>query len=249
MARNLFDVAGKIVLITGGTRGLGLAMAKGFAEAGADIVVSSRKAEACEAVAAELRALGVRSVGIPCHIGYWDQVEALAEAGWSAFGRIDVLINNAGMSPLAPSSLETSESLFDKVVDVNFKGPFRLTSLVGAKMAAGAGGSIINISSTGALSPQPNIGPYAGAKAALNAASVAFAREYGPKVRVNVISPGGFLTDVASEWKDSKSITDRVALKRFGESEEIVSTALYLASAASSYTTGANIRVDGGAPP
>jgi NAD(P)-dependent dehydrogenase (short-subunit alcohol dehydrogenase family) len=249
VARNLFDVAGKIVLITGGTRGLGLAMARGFAEAGADVIVSSRKAEACEAVAAELRGLGVRSVGIPCHVGYWDQVDRLAEEGWAAFGRIDVLINNAGMSPLAPSSLETTEGLFDKVMDVNFKGPFRLTSLLGARMAAGEGGSIINVSSTGALSPQPNIIPYAGAKAALNAASVGFAREYGPKVRVNVISPGGFLTDVATEWKDSPTVTDRVALRRFGESEEIVSTALYLASDASSYTTAANIRVDGGAPP
>ena len=160
-----------------------------------------------------------------------------------------MLINNAGMSPLAPSSLETTEALFNKVMDVNFKGPFRLTSLIGARMAAGAGGSIINVSSTGALSPQPNIIPYAGAKAALNAASVGFAREYGPKVRVNVISPGGFLTDVAAEWKDSPTVTERVALKRFGDAEEIVSTALYLASDASSYTTAANIRVDGGAPP
>jgi NAD(P)-dependent dehydrogenase (short-subunit alcohol dehydrogenase family) len=249
VAKNLFDLTGKIALITGGTRGLGLAMARGFAEAGCDLVVSSRKAEACEATDAELRALGVRAVGIACHVGYWDQVDQLAEQGWNAFGRIDVLINNAGMSPLAPSSLETTEALFNKVMDVNFKGPFRLTSVIGARMAAGAGGSIINVSSTGALSPQPNIIPYAGAKAALNAASVGFAREYGPKVRVNVISPGGFLTDVAAEWKDSPTVTERVALKRFGDAEEIVSTALYLASDASSYTTAANIRVDGGAPP
>jgi len=249
MAKNQFDLTGKVVLITGGTRGLGLAMARGFAEAGAALIISSRKAEACEAVAEELRAKGARAVGIACHVGYWEQVEKLAEAGWAAFGRIDVLVNNAGLSPLAPSSLETSEALFDKVMEVNFKGPFRLTSLIGARMAAGEGGSIINVSSTGALSPQPNIIPYAGAKAALNAASVGFAREYGPKVRVNVISPGGFLTDVATEWKDSPTVTERVALKRFGEAEEIVSTALYLASDASSYTTAANIRVDGGAPP
>jgi NAD(P)-dependent dehydrogenase (short-subunit alcohol dehydrogenase family) len=244
----MFDVSGKAVLITGGTRGLGLAMARGFARAGADVVVSSRKPEACEAVAAELRGLGARAVGIPCHVGYWDRLEALANDAWDAFGKLDVLVNNAGMSPLAPSSLETSEALFDKIVDVNFKGPFRLTSLIGSRMAAGAGGSIINISSTGATNPQPSFGPYAGAKAALNAASVALAREYGPKVRVNVISPGGFLTDTAGEWKDSPGGLARVPMGRWGDSDEIVSTAIYLASDASSYTTGANIRVDGGAP-
>jgi len=246
MKENLFDMSGKSVLITGGTRGLGLAMARGFANAGADVIVSSRKEEACRTVAEELRSLGARAAGIPCHVGYWDQVEQLAEQAWAEFGRIDVLINNAGLSPLAPSSLETSEALFDKVVDVNFKGPFRLTSLIGARMAAGQGGSIINISSTGALNPQPSFGPYAGAKAALNAASVAFARELAPKVRVNVISPGGFATDIAAAWKDDKQMTARIPMQRFGEVHEIVSAALYLASDASSYTTGANIRVDGG---
>lgn len=245
---NLFDLTGKTVLITGGTRGLGLAMARAFAEAGADLIVSSRKAEACKTVAAELSGRGRRAVGIACHVGHWEQVEALAEQAWAAFGRIDVLVNNAGLSPLAPSSVETTEALFDKVLDVNFKGPFRLTSLIGARMAQGAGGSIINISSTGATNPMPSYGPYAGAKAALNAASLAFAREYGPKVRVNVISPGGFLTDIAKDWKDSDQTTGRIAMRRFGEPDEIIGAALYLASDASSYTTGANIRVDGGAP-
>lgn len=240
-----FDFAGKVVLITGGTRGLGRAMAEGFAQAGADLIVASRKAEACEATAAHLRTFGGRAVGIPCHVGDWEQVGALAEAAWNAFGRIDVLINNAGMSPLAPSSAETSEALFDKIIDVNFKGPFRLAALLGPRMAAGAGGSIINISSVGALNPHPSIGPYAGAKAALNAVSIAFAKEFAPKVRVNVITPGSFLTDVSGEWRDRKDLTDRIALKRFGEAHEIVSTALYLASDTASFTTAANIRVDG----
>ena len=245
---NLLDLTGKVALITGGTRGLGLEMARGFAQAGADVIVSSRKAPACDAVADELRRLGVRAAGIPCHVGHWDQVNALADAAWAQFGKIDILVNNAGLSPLAPSSVETTEALFDKVIEVNFKGPFRLTSLIGSRMAEGAGGSIINVSSTGATNPQPKYGPYAGAKAALNAASIAFAREFGPKVRVNVISPGGFLTDVAGDWKDAPGLTSRIALRRFGEPHEIVSTALYLASDASSYTTGANIRVDGCAP-
>jgi NAD(P)-dependent dehydrogenase (short-subunit alcohol dehydrogenase family) len=246
-AANLFDLSGKVALVTGGTRGLGLAMARAFARAGADVVVASRKPEACEAAAAGIHALGRRAVGIPCHVGHWEQVERLAEQGWAAFGRLDILVNNAGLSPLAPSSVETSEALFDKVLDVNFKGPFRLTSLVGARMAAGEGGSIINISSIGATNPMPTTGPYAGAKAALNAASVAFAREFGPKVRVNVISPGSFLTDIAAGWTNIDQMASRIPLKRLGQAQEIVTTALYLASAASSYTTGANIRVDGGA--
>ncbi len=150
---NQFDFSGKVVLITGGTRGLGRAMAQGFADHGADVIVSSRKAEACETVAAELRELGVRAAGIACHVGEWEQVNALADKAWDTFGRIDVLINNAGMSPGAPSSVETSEALFDKVIGVNFKGAFRLTALIGSRMAAGNGGSIIQISSTGALRP------------------------------------------------------------------------------------------------
>jgi len=241
-----FDFTGKVVLITGGTRGLGRAMALGFADAGADVIVASRKTEACEATAAELRQLGVRAEGIACHVGEWDQVDALAAKAWDTFGKIDVLINNAGMSPLAPSSVETSEALFDKVIAVNLKGAFRLTALIGSKMAAGEGGSIIQISSTGALSPHPAFATYAGAKAALNAVSVAFSKEYAPKVRVNVISAGSFLTDIAEHWTDKEAMAQRAALKRIGDPREIVGTALYLASEMASYTTGANIRVDGG---
>jgi NAD(P)-dependent dehydrogenase (short-subunit alcohol dehydrogenase family) len=240
------DLTGKVALITGGTRGLGRAMALGFARAGADVIVSSRKPEACEATAAEIATLGRHAAALPCNVGRWDEVGALAEAAWATFGRLDVLVNNAGLSPVAPSSVETSEALFDKVVAVNFKGAFRLTALVGARMAAGAGGSIINVSSIGALKPSPWIAPYAGAKAALNAMSIALAQEFAPKVRINVISPGGFLTDIAGDWATDAEARRSTALNRWGDPEEIVGTALYLASDASSYTTGANIRVDGG---
>jgi NAD(P)-dependent dehydrogenase (short-subunit alcohol dehydrogenase family) len=243
---NGLDLTGKVALITGGTRGLGHAMALGFARAGADVVVSSRKAEACDATAAQIVQLGRRAAALPCNVGRWDEVGALAEAAWAAFGRLDVLVNNAGLSPVAPSSVETSEALFDKVVAVNFKGPFRLTALVGSRMAAGAGGSIINVSSIGAVKPSPWIAPYAGAKAALNAMSIALAQEFAPKVRVNVISPGGFLTDIAGEWATEEEARRSTALNRWGDPDEIVGAALYLASDASSYTTGANIRVDGG---
>jgi NAD(P)-dependent dehydrogenase (short-subunit alcohol dehydrogenase family) len=246
MAADLFDFKGKTVLVTGGSRGLGKAMVMAFAERGADVVVASRKLDACEAVAAEVRTLGRRALPIAAHVGKWDALEGLVEAAYGEFGKVDVLINNAGLSPLAPSLLEVSEGLFDKVVDVNFKGPFRLAVLVGSRMAAGAGGAIINVSSIGSLMPSPYYGPYAGAKSALNAVSIALAREYAPKVRVNVICPGGFLTDVADDWQDDADALNGVMLGRFGQPEEIVSTALYLASPASSFTTGALIRVDGG---
>ncbi|MGE0742510.1 MAG: SDR family NAD(P)-dependent oxidoreductase [Hyphomonadaceae bacterium] len=241
------DLSGKVALVTGGSRGLGRSIALGLANAGADVIVSSRKQEACAEVAKEIEALGRRALAIAAHVGRWDDISNLVEQSYAAFGRVDILINNAGMSPLAPSSLETSEDLFDKIVGVNFKGPFRLSALVGSRMAAGDGGSIVNISSIGALKPNPTVTPYSGAKAALNAISLAFAQEYAPKVRVNVISPGGFLTDVAKGWATDEEARAVTALARWGGADEIVGTALYLASDASSYTTGANIRVDGGA--
>jgi NAD(P)-dependent dehydrogenase (short-subunit alcohol dehydrogenase family) len=150
------------------------------------------------------------------------------------------------MSPLAPSSAETSEELFDKVVGVNFKGPFRLTAVIGQRMAAGDGGSIINVSSSGAIMPQPLFGPYSGAKAGLNALTHVFAREFGPTVRVNTISAGPFLTDIADAWPEEARQISRSAVGRPGKPSEIVTTALYLASPASSYTTTSLIRVDGG---
>jgi NAD(P)-dependent dehydrogenase (short-subunit alcohol dehydrogenase family) len=243
---NPFDLTGKVALVTGGTRGLGRETVLGLARAGCDVVISSRKQAACEEVAREVEALGRRALPFAAHVAKWDDLEALTEAAYAAFGKVDVLVNNAGMSPVAPSTLETSEELFDKVVGVNFKGPFRLTALIGSRMAAGDGGSIINISSIGAQRPTPWIAPYAGAKAALNAISIAFAQEFAPKVRVNVVSPGGFLTDVAGDWATQEQAHAAVALSRWGEPREIVPTILYLASDASSFTNGANIRVDGG---
>ncbi len=243
---NPFDLTGKVALVTGGSRGLGLQMVRAFAEAGADVVVASRKSDACEAVAKEVAALGRRALPVAAHVGRWDDLARLADAAYDHFGQVDVLVNNAGMSPLAPSSAQTSEDLFDKVIAVNFKGPFRLASLIGERMAAAGAGSIINVSSSGALFPQPRFAPYAGAKAALNTLTSVFAQEYGPTVRVNTISAGPFLTDISASWTEEKRRTARSALGRPGRPEEIVSTALYLASDASSYTTGALIRVDGG---
>jgi NAD(P)-dependent dehydrogenase (short-subunit alcohol dehydrogenase family) len=245
---DLFDMTGKVALVTGGSRGLGYAMVKAFAEHGADVVIASRKMQACEAVAREVEAMGRRALPYSCHVGHWQELEGLVEAAYRHFGKVDVLVNNAGMSPVAPSSVAVGEDLFDKTVGVNFKGPFRLSVLVGSRMYQGEGGSIINISSTGALRPSPVYATYAGAKAALNAITVALAAEYAPKVRVNVISPGQFATDIAKSWPAGHAEKTRAAMRRIGRPEEIVTTALYLASSYTSFTTGALIRVDGGLP-
>lgn len=241
----LFDFTGQIVLVTGGSRGLGERMVMAFAERGADVIIASRKLENCEAVAARCRALGRRAMPFAMHAGRWADCDALIEAAYAEFGRIDVLINNAGMSPPCPSH-EVSESLFDSVLNLNFKGPFRLASQVAHHMAQGRGGTIINISSTASLGPAPRVVPYGSAKAALNAMSVSLAREYAPKVRINTVVPGPFLTDIAQAWTSEQREKPPVAMNRAGQPEEIVTAALMLASPASSYTTGALVRVDGG---
>ncbi len=243
---DLFDLSGKVALVTGGSRGLGYQMVKAFAAHGADVFVTSRKIEACDKVAAEVTAMGRKAATYACNVANWAELDGLVDAAYEAFGKVDILINNAGSSPLAPSSLETPEQLFDRIVSLNFKAPFRLMALVGSRMAAGEGGSIINISSAGALRPRPAIAPYAGAKAALNALTEAFAFEYGPKVRVNTISPGRFLTDVSKAWSEEAKLNSTAALRRSGRPEEIVTAALYLASSNSSFTTGSVVRVDGG---
>ena len=244
-----FDLTGKVALVTGGTRGLGREMVSGFAQAGADVVIASRDAEACAAYAAEITAAtGRRSLPYGVHVGHWDELDGLVEAAYAAFGQVDVLVNNAGMSPLYDSVDAVSETLFDKVIAVNLKGPFRLAALVGTRMAAGAGGSIINISSAAAIRPRPDVLPYAAAKAGLNALTAGLARTFGPTVRCNAILAGTFLTDVSKAW-DQDRFSERVrgfALQRGAHPREIVGTALYLASDASSYTTGAVISVDGG---
>jgi len=243
-----FDMSGKVVLVTGGSRGLGLEMARAFAASGADVIVSSRKAEACEAVAEEIRGMGRRALAVGCHVGQWDQIPQLVEAAYDTFGKVDVLVNNAGIAPTAPRSSDITEELFDKTVGVNFKGPFRLSALIGDRMVAAGSGSIINISSLAADKPSSDYPVYAGAKAALNIMTRDHALEFGPKVRVNAIMCGPFWTDIAKSWREQADANSPAALKRIGRPEEIATTALYLASDRSSFTTGAVIRLDGGVP-
>jgi NAD(P)-dependent dehydrogenase (short-subunit alcohol dehydrogenase family) len=240
---------GKVALVTGGSRGLGRAMVLGFARAGADVVIASRKVDSCEELAREVESTTGRSaVPVACHVGRWEDLDRLVEQSYERFGHVDVLVNNAGMSPLYPSLAEVSEDLYDKVLAVNLKGPFRLMALVGTRMAQGDGGSIINISSTAAIRPTPNVIPYAAAKAGLNAMTEAFALAFGPKVRVNCIMPGPFLTDISKAWnlEAFNQQAQRFALRRGGQPDEIVGAALYFATDASSYTTGSVLRVDGG---
>ncbi len=247
----LLDFTGKVALVTGGSRGLGREMALALARRGAAVVIASRKMPACEAVAEEARALGVEALPYACHVGHWGELEGLADAAWDRFGKVDILINNAGMSPLYPSLGAISEELFDKVMSVNFKGPFRLSALIGERMAAGQGGSIINVSSTASLNPSPDSEPYGAAKAGLNAITRSFAFAYGPKVRVNCVVAGPYLTDISKAWDMpafEKRAKANLALRRGGRPEEIVGAALYLASDKSSFTTGTLIRVDGGTP-
>jgi NAD(P)-dependent dehydrogenase (short-subunit alcohol dehydrogenase family) len=244
-----FDLSGRTALVTGGSRGLGRAIAFGLAAAGADVAIASRKLEACERVAAEVaEATGRRALPFAVDISCWEMLEPLVDQVYEAFGKLDILVNNAGKSPLYPGVEEIDEAYWDGVLGLNLKGPFRLSALAGSRMARGDGGSIVNVSSVAARHPHPDSAPYAAAKAGLDAITVALAHAWGPSVRVNAILPGTFLTDISRAW-DMEAFgrqAERYAARRGGGPEEIVGAALYLASDASSYTTGALLNVDGG---
>ncbi|MDQ1511144.1 MAG: hypothetical protein QOG50_2988 [Actinomycetota bacterium] len=242
------DATDKVVVVTGASKGLGRAMALGFAEAGADVVVASRKIDACEIVADEIRALGRRALPVRCHVGDWDECGALIDATVAEFGRIDVLVNNAGIAPVPPSLRDVTSELFDKTIAVNLKGPLRLTALAAEHMTEG--GSIVNISSKASLHALPFTVVYAAAKAGLNALTKAAAAEYGPRgIRVNAIVCGTFRTDsfdssTPPEMQEQMAAT--ISLRRIATADEIVGTALFLASEASSYLSGELLVLDGG---
>jgi len=246
---DLFDLSGRTAVVTGGSRGLGKEMVLAFAAQGANVVIASRKLANCEALAAEVEErFDVRALAVECHIGYWKQAEALAERVIAEFGTVEVLVNNAGMSPLYPSLDSIDEGLYDKVMDVNLKGTFRLTVLLAEHMKANGRGSIISVSSTAAVKPTPGEVVYGLAKAGLHNLTESFSKAYGPEVRVNCIQPGPFLTDISKAWgpETLESIGRGFSLGRAGEPHEVVGAALYFASDASSFTTGAVLRMDGG---
>jgi NAD(P)-dependent dehydrogenase (short-subunit alcohol dehydrogenase family) len=249
-ANQLFDLSGRVALVTGGSRGMGKEMVLAFARAGADVVIASRKLENCETLAEQVRKeTGRRALPVACNVSDWTQNERLAETALAHFGRVDVLVNNAGMSPLYDHVANVGEVLWDKVIGTNLKGPFRLTAVLGKRMVEQGRGSILFVSSTGSLHPSGGIIPYAAAKAAVNAMTVGFAHHFGPTVRVNCIIPGPFLTDISKAW-DMAAFEQRakrdIFLRRGGEAHEIVGAALYFASDASSYTTGSHLVVSGG---
>lgn len=246
-----YDLGGRVAVVTGGSRGLGREMVRGLARAGADVMIVSRNVEPCQALADEVAAEhGVRAVAHACHAGRWDELAALADAAYATFGRVDVLVNNAGKSPLYDDVADVDERMWDSVIGLNLKGPFRLSQLIGARMKQAGRGSIVNISSVGAIRPTPEIVPYAAAKAGLHAVTEGLAHAFGPEVRVNCVMPGTFLTDIADHW-DMDAFGRRAqgfALERGGRPEEIVGAVLYLAGDAAGYTTGAVLPVHGGHP-
>ncbi|MEM9561911.1 MAG: glucose 1-dehydrogenase [Actinomycetota bacterium] len=245
-----FDMTDKVVVVTGGSRGLGRSMVEAFARRGADVVITSRKLPACEMLADKVTSeTGRRALGLACHVGYWDQCDELFDTVYREFGRCDVLVNNAGMSPLYESLGSVTEELFTKVIDVNLKGPFRLSARFGEQMVADGGGSIINVSSIAAVQSSPNEAIYGAAKAGINNMTVSFAQALGPTVRVNTIMPGPFMTDISKAWDldaFAKRAEEDIPLGRGGEPDEVVGAALYFASGASSYTTGSVLKIDGG---
>ena len=247
---SVFDMSGKVALVTGGSRGLGKEMVLAFAKAGADVIIASRKLESCEVLAAEVESTtGRRALPMQAHTGNWDDMERLVRVAYEEFGHVDVLVNNAGMSPIYEHVTDVTEALYDKVMSVNMKGHFRLTSLIGTRMAEGDGGSIIFVSSGGAMAPTPKIIPYAAAKAGLHAMTTGFAWAFAPNVRVNCLMPGPFLTDISKAW-DLEAAQARAeekhVLQRLGEPHEVVGAALFLASNASSFTSGSVVSVAGG---
>ncbi|MGB1677293.1 MAG: SDR family NAD(P)-dependent oxidoreductase, partial [Acidimicrobiales bacterium] len=182
----LTDLSGKVVTITGGSRGIGKEIALAFSRCGANVVIASRKKENCTALAEHItETIGTEALPVACHVGQWDQCDELFSTVYDHFGKCDVLINNAGMSPLYKSLPDVSQDLFDKVMNVNLRGPFRLSALFGQQMFNDGNGSIINVSSIAAAQPSPHEVPYGAAKAGMHSLTKSFSRAYAPHVRVN----------------------------------------------------------------
>jgi NAD(P)-dependent dehydrogenase (short-subunit alcohol dehydrogenase family) len=245
----LFDLRGKVALVTGGSRGIGRAVAEGLARAGADVAIASRNMDNCETAARAIEAAtGRRAIPVSCHVGRWQECDRLVDDVYREFGRCDVLVNNAGMSPTYDGLSTMSEELYDKVHAINARGPFRVSALIGERMAHDGGGSIINVSSVSSLRPTANDLPYAMAKAALNALTLGLAGAWAPAVRANLVLPSASDTDLTSLWpaETKARIAEMNPMKRLGRPEDMVGVCVFLASDAASYVNGAQVPVDGG---
>lgn len=254
MTQELFDLTGRVAIVTGATKGIGRAVAEGLAEAGASVVVSSRKQQLCEEVAAEIAAATGRDVrGMACHVGDWAAIPSFVEQVHAAFGRIDILVNNAGISPGFTQFLDVELDFWRKIFAVNVEGPLRMSQQVVPIMRDGGGGAIVNVSSMGGYSGGgPGNGAYGATKAALLAMTKNMAREWAPfNVRVNAISPGPIKSEMTEGAERAmpgfyERAGNATMLKRVADAREAIGPVLYLVSDASSYITGEDHCVSGG---
>ncbi|RIW14586.1 SDR family oxidoreductase [Algoriphagus lacus] len=248
---SVFSLEGKVALVTGASKGIGFSIAEIFAAAGAKVVISSRKQDALDEMANKLIAKGYEVTGIACNVGNMAELPGLVEKTVAKYGTIDILVNNAASNPVFGPVHETSLEAFDKIMDVNVKAPFHLCRLCFPYLRKSAAASVINISSIGGISPETGLGIYSVSKAALISLTKVFAKEWGEaKIRVNAICPGLIQTKFSEAlWTNDKimsMIMKQLAIKRAGTSEEIGALALFLASPASSYSTGSVFTADGG---
>jgi len=247
----LFNLTGKVAVITGSTKGIGKAIAEEYAKAGAKVVISSRKADACEQVASELQAKGFEALPIACHVGDKAQLQNLVDKTLEAWGRIDILVCNAATNPVYGATSTVSDEAFDKIMGTNVKGTFWLCNMVIPQMAELGGGSIVLLSSIAGIRASANIGVYGMSKAAEAGLARNLSLEWGPRnIRVNSIAPGLIRTDFAQALLDDpdrlKRVEEKLPLRRVGEPVDIAGVALFLASAAGAYVTGQTIVADGG---
>jgi len=248
---NLFRLDGKVALVTGASKGIGEAMARGLAEFGASVVLSSRKQDAVDSVAGEFKANRLEATGIAANMGNIDDIQLLVDKTVDVYGGIDIIINNAAANPVYGPLQNTDERAFDKIIDVNLKGPFELCKKAYPIMKQRGGGSIIHISSIGGLTPESGIGIYSASKAAIISMTKAMAQDWGAdNIRSNAICPGLIKTKFSEAlWNDETSFdrfVNRIPLGRIGEPGDITGLAVYLASAASAYCSGGLYMVDGG---
>lgn len=246
-----FRLDGKVAVVNGGSRGIGAAIALGLAEQGAQVVVSSRKIEGCEAVARDIRDRGYKALALQCHGGKTEQIDILIDAISEQFGRLDILINNAATNPYYGPVGETPMGAFDKTIEVNFRGPFYFCEKAVAMMKTQGGGAIVNVASVNGLNPGFYQGVYSNTKAAIINMSKAFAIEYGKdNIRVNALCPGLVDTDMTAVFKADDAALEKllqgIPLSRMALPEDMVAAVLYMVSDAGSYFTGQNIVVDGG---
>lgn len=249
----LFDLSGKIAIVTGGSQGLGQALCLGLAKAGADVVVTSRRLEVCKEVAGQVEGLGRRALPVACDMANWEEIDRLVERCFEHFGRCDVLVNNAGVTQPPGPMLEISGEFFDELYGINVKGPMHLACLVAPRMAERGGGAIVNVITMGALRPGGYLSTYCSSKAALKALTRCMAEEWAPMgVRVNAVAPGPFRTEMLEDLERAvpgfiEGSAEVTMVKRVAEPEEIVGPVVFLASEAASYVTAQTLSVCGGA--